>query len=155
MSVNAPDFDVSSAHRYFSAHCFNRAWDLMEKSERTPAEDQEMVALNQASIYHWLQRPDCTDKNRSIGFWQASRIAAVLENAGEARRFGEMCRGYSNDLPPFYRAYAHEALARAAALIQDKVTATHHLTEAHTLAVEVEDAEARHRLLSDLATLSR
>jgi hypothetical protein len=35
MSAN---FDLAAAHKYFSAHCFNAAWDLIEKKDRTPAE---------------------------------------------------------------------------------------------------------------------
>jgi hypothetical protein len=63
-----PAFDVEAAHRYFAAHCFNKAWDLIEKRDRTSEDDLLMVALNQASIYHWLQRPDCGNKQRSVGF---------------------------------------------------------------------------------------
>jgi hypothetical protein len=51
-----PDFDVKAAHRYFSAHCFNAAWELIEKKDRTPEEDRQMVSLNQASLYHWRGR---------------------------------------------------------------------------------------------------
>lgn len=38
-----PDFDVAAAHKYFAATCFNRAWDLIEKENRTAAEDRMMV----------------------------------------------------------------------------------------------------------------
>ena len=34
--AKAPEFDVSAARSYFSARCFNRAWDLIEKTGRTP-----------------------------------------------------------------------------------------------------------------------
>lgn len=47
-----PDFDMDAAHRYFSAGCFNRAWDLMEKSSRTPEEDEQMIRLALASHWH-------------------------------------------------------------------------------------------------------
>ena len=30
------DFDKKAAHKYFSAACYNRAWDLIGKSDRTP-----------------------------------------------------------------------------------------------------------------------
>lgn len=55
--AKCPAFDAEAAHKYFAAHCFNRAWDLMEKKERTAEDDRLMFALNQASIYRWLQRP--------------------------------------------------------------------------------------------------
>ena len=109
--AKAPEFDVPASHKYFSAHCFNKAWDLIEKVDRTPEDERLMVALNQASIYHWLQRDDCNNQRLSIGYWQASRIHALLGNAAEAVRFGEVCLAYSVELNPFYRGYAHEALA--------------------------------------------
>jgi hypothetical protein len=28
-------FDAAAAHKYFAAHCFNSAWDLIEKKNRT------------------------------------------------------------------------------------------------------------------------
>ena len=34
--TSAPSFDVEAAHRYYSVHCFNAAWDLLDKEERTP-----------------------------------------------------------------------------------------------------------------------
>ena len=79
-------FDGEAANRYFAAHCFNRAWDLIEKKDLTSEDDRLMVALNQASIYRWLQRPDCGNDHLSVGFWQASRIQVLLGNAAEATR---------------------------------------------------------------------
>ena len=81
------DFDHQAAHKYFSTHCFNRAWDLIEKSERTPDEAEEMIRLSLASQYHWSQREDASSKTASIGFWQTSRIYALLGLADNARRF--------------------------------------------------------------------
>jgi hypothetical protein len=107
-----PAFDVEAAHKHFAAHCFNRAWDLIEKKDRTSEDDRLMVALNQASVYRWLQRPDCGNEQLSVGFWQASRVQSLLGNAAEATRQGEVRLLYSGELKPFYLGYAHEALAR-------------------------------------------
>ena len=57
----------------------------MLKPERTVEETRLMVTLNQASLYDWLSRADCGDKERSIGYWQASR-KALLQNGVEAKR---------------------------------------------------------------------
>jgi hypothetical protein len=48
------DFDLVAAHKYFSAWCFNRAWDLIEKPDRTEAEIRLMATLSHASIFHWI-----------------------------------------------------------------------------------------------------
>ncbi len=59
--MSAIAFDVEAAHAHFSKACFNAARALIEKPDRTPAEGEEMIRLNQASLWHWTQRPDCTD----------------------------------------------------------------------------------------------
>ena len=148
-----PDFDVAAAHRYFAAHCFNRAWDLIEKDKRTPAEDQMMVALNQASLFHWMNRPDCSDARMSVGYWQASRIQALLGNPAEAQGNGEICLSFSHDLEPFYLGYAHEALARSASLGGDKARAVEHLSRAETQAAQVAEKRDRELLVAHLAAL--
>jgi len=85
-----PVFDLKVAHAYFSAHCFNSTWDLLDKKERSAAEDQDMILRSMASLWHWTQRPDATNTNRSVGYWQVSRVYAVLGRADEARRYGEL-----------------------------------------------------------------
>jgi hypothetical protein len=142
--------ETQAAHRYFSAQCFNEAWDLIDKPGRTPEEERRMVALCHASIHHWLCRPDCTDRNRSIGYWQASRVEAVLGNAEQARRWGEVCLEYSRELGPFLLGYAHEALARAAMLAGDRDVMERHLDAAHGQAACVEEPDDREALLKDL-----
>jgi len=148
-----PSFDLAEAHRFFAADCFNRAWDLIEKQDRTPAEDRRMVALNQASLFHWMERPDVTDRNMSIGYWQASRIQALIGEAAEARRYAEICLGYSQDLEPFYLGYAHEALARASLVAGDATGARRSLAEAEQLASKVGRKDDRNLLRSDLEAL--
>ena len=147
------DFDVAAAHRYFAAACFNATWDLIEKEDRTPADDQRMISLALASMYHWSERPDCGATERSGGYWQVSRVHALVGLAGEARRYGEICREVSGDLAPFYRGYAHEALARAARLAGDTAAAAEHLAKARALASEITDDGERELLVADLATL--
>ena len=149
-----PSFDLAAAHKYFAAHCFNQAWDLIEKKERTPAEDRMMAALNQASLYHWLQRDDCDDQRLSIGYWQASRIQAILGNAPEALRYAQVCLDYSRALPPFSLGYAHEALARAHKLAANAGAAREHLDTALGLAARVGKKDDRELLLADLHALS-
>jgi hypothetical protein len=59
-------FDLAAAHRFFSADCFNKAWELIEKPDRTQEEDEAMIRLNQASLWHWSQREECASRNMSI-----------------------------------------------------------------------------------------
>src|SRR5580704_424822 len=147
-----PNFDLAEAHKYFATHCFNAAWDLIEKTDRTEADARLMVALNQASIYHWLNRPDVSDRNLSIGYWQASRIQSLLGNHDEALRHAQTCLQFSHDPAPFYLGYAHEALARATAGLGRVADAKSHLDAAASCAAAVKDKHDREALLADLAS---
>jgi hypothetical protein len=147
------DFDLAAAHKHFSAWCFNRAWDLIEKPDRTEAEVRLMVALSHASIFHWISRLDCTDQNLSVGYWQASRIQALIGNAQQAGLYAQTCLGYSANLEPFYLGYAYEALARAATLMNDAANFADYLDTAESLAQRVIDEQDRQLLAADLSQL--
>lgn len=148
---NRPEFDLAAAHKYFSADCFNRAWDLIDNPVHSTEEERMMVLLNQASLYHWSQRPDNNAKSQSIGYWQASRIQALLKNPVEARRHADISLEFSRALEPFYLGYAYEALARAASLAGNRAEFEKFLSEARNLAQTVTSQEDRDALLKDLA----
>ena len=126
----------------------------MKKAERSEEENRRMVLLNQASTYHWLERKDCTTRNLSVGYWQASRIQSLLGNAAEAIRFGNICLSYSGELEPFYLGYAHEALARAYQLGGDSLRAMEHLTKSKDFAARVVSQEEREILEADLRQIT-
>jgi len=148
-----PGFDIGKAHGYFSVDCFNKAWDLIEKPNRTPEEDEHMTRLSQASIWHWTQRADCKSTNLSIGYWQASRICAILGRADDARRYAQLCLRHSKDEAPFFLAYAYEALARAEQVAGNGPQAAKYRAEAVQLTEAVTDDEERKMLVDDLETI--
>ncbi len=65
--MKKPAIDLASANKYFSAECFNRAWELIDKQDRSEADNVNMLALSMASFWHWTQRSDCTNENLSVG----------------------------------------------------------------------------------------
>jgi len=150
-----PNFDLVSAHRHFAVDCFNRAWDLMDKPQRTTEEDEQMILLGLASLWHWTQRPDCTLTNQSVGFWQTSRIYAMLGQVENARRYGQLCleacRG--EGILPFYLGYAYEALARAEMVAGNREKMADFLQKASQVAERMSDPEAKKQLLDDLSTI--
>lgn len=150
-----PTFDIEAAHRYFSTHCFNRAWDLIDQEQRTPAEEDEMLNLSLASLWHWTQRPDCTNKELSLGYWQVSRIYAITGRPENATWYAERCLEVTEDaeLPPFYLGYAYEALARAAMAGRNKRQAMEYIAQARALAADEANEEDKQLLLDDLATI--
>ena len=75
--------DLAVAHKHFSAWCFNRAWDLIEKTDRTEAENRLMEALSHSSIFHWISRTDCTHKNLAV--WL---LAGISNSSSDRERRG-------------------------------------------------------------------
>src|SRR4030042_3644835 len=84
-----PAFDLVESHRPFSAHCFNAAWSIIDKADRTREDDEAMLHAAHASAWHWAHRPDRTPTNRSVGYWQLSRGYALVGDGVSARRDGE------------------------------------------------------------------
>ena len=145
--------DEIEAHRHFSAECFNKAWDLLDKADRTTAEDEEMLRLSQASLWHWTQRDDCTRANLAIGYWQVSRIHAILRRVDEATRYGKLSLECSPPDSPFLIAYAYEALARAESVAGNRSKSAQYRAEAQKLAEAIAEAEEREQVLKDLNSI--
>ena len=150
-----PDFDLTAAHKFFSTHCFNKAWVLIDQSTRTPEEDEEMIRLSLASAWHWIQRDDCTQENLSVSFWQTSRIYAILEQADNARRYARLCLDASQgeDVAQFYLGYAYEALARAESLVGNTAQMEQYLNQARNIAAAMSESDEKQMLLDDLAAI--
>ena len=150
-----PDFDLATAHRYFAVNCFNQAWDLIDKTDRTPDEDEEMLRLSLASTWHWTQRADCTPTNLSIGYWQTARIYTLLGQVDNARRYGRLCLKISqeSEVESFALGFAYEALARAEMVAGNRTQMEAHLEKARRVCDSMTDEEDRQQLLKDLETI--
>jgi hypothetical protein len=142
---------VDVTHRELAAQCFNAAWDLIEQPVRTAEETDQMIDLAHASRWHWTQARDCTPLNLSVAAWQLSRVYALAGVPDEAIRHAQtslqLCK--THDLPPFYEAYAYEALARGA----EGSERDRYIGAARDLAPRIEKERDRVALLEDLAEL--
>jgi len=155
--MKAPEnVDVRQAHTYFAQECFNLAWDLIEKKEREPEEMDLMIHLAHASLYHWSRRADCTDQNLSIGYWQLSRVYALAGLGDSALKAAETCLAYAQQhgVARIFVGYAHEALARAYAVVAMIEKQQIHLEQAINIAQALPDDE-KDQLLADLKDLSQ
>ncbi len=149
------DFDTQEAHNYFSAECFNRAWDFIDKPKRSLSDEDRMLQLSLASLWHWTQRQDVTPKNLSIGYWQVSRVFALLRQADLARQYAKLSLEAVQDkgVEPFYLGYAYEALARAEMVGRNDDEMEKYLVLAHQFAALVINSEEKNQLLRDLASI--
>ena len=146
--------EIALWHREFAPTAFNNTWTLLDKTERTREQEEEMLASTFAQRYHWYSVGE--PKNWAIADWQVSRVAAVLGYAELSRRFGERSLELAeeHDLGPFVKGFAHEAIARAAADVDDVETFTEHLEMAKAALPEIEDSHEREVLQADLTEMS-
>ena len=153
-SINQPTAEeVIRWHRIFAPRFFNHTWELMDLDNRDDDATDEMLTSAFAQRAHWYQVGDA--RNRAIADWQVARAAVIAGYADLARRFGERSLRGSKDLDPFVLGFAHEAIARAAASVDDLATFEAHLLAARELVLQIEDEEDRQILAADLDEMTR
>lgn len=143
------------SHKQVASECFNKVWDLLDRSNRTEKEAEDMVHLCHTSFWHWTQAQEHTEQNLSIGYWQLSRVYAVVGNGEQALYYANRCIEVSTkaELAPFYIAYAYEAQARAYVVLDRKKLAEESifLIKKYTELIKVDDS--KNLLVAELAEL--
>lgn len=151
---NPTEDEMARWHRTFAPSAFNHTWSLLDEDVLTREQEEEMLAATMAQRYHWYAVGD--SRNRAIADWQVARVATVIGYVELARRFAERSLETSveDDLGPFVVGFAHEAIARAAAEVDDIDTFAEHLALARLALADVSDPEERDALTADLAEMS-
>jgi len=97
------------SHKRMAIDLFNRTWDLLDKTERTPEENDKLVHAGHASRFHWGKAGKPV--NLARGGQQLSHIYAVLKRTEPALFHGqlalEICR--ASGIADFDVAFAYEA----------------------------------------------
>jgi DNA-binding transcriptional MerR regulator len=142
-----------AVERKIAVDLFNGVWGLMEKEDRSEAEEAAMIHGAHASCLHWMHVGEPV--NRARGEWQCSRVYAVL-GRGEpavfhARKVLEICQ--REGIGDWDLAFAYEALARATAVAGDLDEAHRWAEQARAACAEVKEDDDREIVLNDLATL--
>lgn len=148
------NFDIQEAHKYFSAECFNRTWDYIDKGgKRSNEENLSMLHTAIASLWHWSQREDVRPEQLSVGYWQVSRVYNLIDQPHNAKTYGMLALKYAQGLKPFYKGYAYETLARAEMILNSRFIMNVHLEKAREALEQIEDEEEKQLLLKDLETI--
>jgi hypothetical protein len=121
---------------------FNACWDLIEKENRTAADDLEMIHLAHTSRWHWGNVGGL--KEIAIGEWQCARVHALVGHGNTAFMHATRAKELSADLPQpnFMSASASEALAFAAYIQGNLDEAKRYKAEALELLTEVDEKDA-------------
>lgn len=143
----------TQTQKALAASLFNRVWELLEKGDRTPVDDDEMVNAAHASRYLWTAIGNA--QNYAIGDWQISRVYSVLGRAEPAVFHARRCLDHAAkvDGQLWLLASAYEGLSRAYAVAGDRAAAVEWKAKAEQRLQEVEDADDREIVERDIATL--
>jgi hypothetical protein len=143
-------------HRQLGVELYNGTWALIEREDRTPDEDDEMLHQAHASAYHWLQAPH-TAANRARSHWLCSRVH-VLAGQPEgalyhARRCLSLVETHNEAMEDWDLAAAYEAFARAHAASGDQDDARRYLELARAEAATIANPEDSKHIESDLDSI--
>jgi DNA-binding transcriptional MerR regulator len=145
--------DDRERHKYWAKTLFNDTWRLMEKEDRTPDEDAQMIHQAHASAYHWLQVG--APENFARSHWQCSRVYCVLGRPEPALYHAkfvlDICQRHG--IGDWDLGFAYEALARAHAVAGDTDEARRWVEQARLASVDIAADDERELLLSDLETI--
>lgn len=140
-------------HRKFAVDLFNHTWNLLDKADRTPEEDDEMIHAAHASRFHWGKIGTAIHFAR--GDWQISRVYAVLDRAEPALYHAKRCLQtcQTNNIRDFDLAFAYEALARAYAAAGEDDERRKALQLAKDAGEQIEEEDNRKYFFSELQTI--
>jgi hypothetical protein len=141
--------------RELAIQLYNATWELIDKPDRGPDDDDELLHRAHASRYLWGGVG--TAANRSRGEWLCSRVYTVLGRPEpalhHARRCLELVELHPADMEEWDLAAAHEAVARAHSVAGDLDEARRYVELGRQAAGRIEDAEDRAPLEADFATI--
>ena len=144
-----------TTRRKLAADLYNHTWTLLEKADRTPAEDDEMIHSAHASRYHWGEVGVGEPVNLASGEWQCSRVYAVLGRAEPALWHARRCVAINeaNGRADWDIASAYETMARAYLTAGDLAEVAAWKAKATAALDGIADKDDRDLIEGDLATL--
>ena len=148
----AKKFTLEEAQKEFAKSTNHRVWDLLEKPDRSPVEDEEMLLAAMTSLYHWKQVGTAVHDQR--GRWILSRVFIGLGKSQAALEQAEKCvavtQSFPDEMKDFDLAFAQEGLARAYAMVGDLDKATKHHQFASKLGEGIKNPEDKEIFMADL-----
>ncbi len=135
-------------HRAQAIDANNSVWELLDDQAPDPT---ELLSRAYAAGYHWRRAAGRTPENAARAAWLLSRCHVVLGYGDLALHHADECAAVvaEADLRDFDLGYAHEARARALALLGRNAEANVELAAAR--AVAIADPEDRAIFDADLA----
>jgi uncharacterized protein YndB with AHSA1/START domain len=146
-----PEDVAGDWHRMEAIDANNSVWELIEKDDRSAADDEEMLQRAYAARYHWARATGRGPVNVARGAWLLAKVHRELGDAAASLRYADECLAVCEEhgLDDFDLAYALEARGRALKALGRDAEAEEAWAAASS--VPVADAEDRAHLEADLA----
>jgi hypothetical protein len=146
---------VGVDHRQLGVDLYNHTWTLLEKENRTRADDDELLSAAHASAYHW-SRAGAGPEHAARSQWQISRVNAVLGRGEAALYHAERCLQLctENGIGDWDIAAAYEAVARAHKLAGDDAEFRRNLELGREALAQIANEEDREHIAEDLDALA-
>jgi hypothetical protein len=153
MAMTDAGGDAATARKAFAVAAFNGAWDLIDKKDRTPDDDRQMLTLAFASRWHWAEVG--TAENTVIADWQVAYVASLIGDAPLALSFAQTAYDSARraGLPDWMQASTAEGLARAHACAGNSSAYETYANEARERCGQLDDEEDRELILGQLASI--
>ena len=102
-------------HRAQAVEANNSIWELLDRPDRTPADDEELVRRAYAAAYHWDRAAGTGPANAVRADYMIAKAQLAVGQPQLALVAADRCLlgCLANELGDFDLAYAHEARARA------------------------------------------
>jgi hypothetical protein len=145
--------EIARWRRRFAVEGNNRAWDLADKPDRSPEEDEEMVYAAYTAAYHWKQVGQPVNHARADvtlahALSLAGQGAEALNYARRSLAHFESAPGEDWDI-----AFAHLEMALAAAVLKERTLHAFHYSQATKLGQAIQGEEDRQIFLTELARI--
>jgi len=145
--------EIQKNHRWFAVECNNRAWDLVVKVERSPAESRELLLAAHAAAFHWSKAG--TPLNDMRAEVLLAHVLALLGQATEALRYAGQVLKFCENNPceDWDLAFAYMEMALASWAAKDPVGHGKYFALAQTQGQKIKDAEDREVFLAESARI--
>ena len=132
---------------------FNGAWDLIDRKDRTAADDREMLVSAAASHYLW--EPIGSDEQKVIAARQVAHVLSRLGCGELALGFAEAAlrRAEENNWSDWRLASCFEGMARAHATVGNSQERDSYAEKCRAVLASFERDEDRETVAGQLATV--
>ncbi len=143
-------YNLKEAHQAFAPGLFNKTWDLLDKKDRTPEDNELMINSAHASLYHWSQIGQPLNFQR--GYWMVSHVYIMLSMKESALHHAKICLELTekHNIADFDQAFAYEGQARALALNDDRTESDKYYNLAKEAGEKIKKKEDRDYFLQTL-----